>query len=263
LRGHFVDAGTRLGEGAEQVRRAGGANQPASVFADSVLGMFLYQTGRGPEGLALLANARDRITQRLGPAHPRTVDATVLYADLLVAEGRADEAIELVAPFAAEEIPYRPIVETVLGKAFLQKREFSRAESVLQSAIAAFEKRKARRGRWWTEALLTRGELKLAEGQWQAAQLNYDEVIAAIEETGAGAQFAVRARAGAARVALALGDWTAARRHQVQAVAAISDPRVDGLLARYSADLTRLGTCLAEAEKGRPPKPSLKGICAA
>ncbi len=262
VRGEFDDAERRLRSGADKVRRAVGANQPASVYTDTVLGVFLHNTGRGEEGRKLVDEARQRIAQKLGALHPRTVDAQVSYAELLIADGRYDEAIALVTPLINDETPHRAGAEIAWASALLHGRDFASAAAPLKSAIDALEARKARNGRRWTEAMLSRGTLNLLRDDLASAKSDFNVVAAAVAEAGMGPQFVVRVQLGLARVALGARDLRLAQEHLARAEGAASESRVKGRLGILVGEIERVRGCVADVSAGRVAKSlSGKAIC--
>jgi eukaryotic-like serine/threonine-protein kinase len=261
LRGNLADAERRLREGAARVREAGGATQPAGLFADSVLGVFLHSTGKSAEGLALLEAARSRILQKHAWDHPRAADAAILLAELRIADGRVADAEALVAPLTEKDAPYRASAEVVLAKALLKmpKPDFARSEALIGNAIQTLEARKARGSRWWMEAMLLSGNKNLLRESWPAARTDFAQVVTVAAASGIGPQYLARAELGLARAALADEGTAAARARLDRAAAAAGDSRLAGKLPRLDEDVTRVRACIGESEARRGPS---KRMCA-
>jgi eukaryotic-like serine/threonine-protein kinase len=253
MRGDFVEAEPRLREGTRNVQRTGGLQQPASVFAESVLAWFLHMTGRREEGKNLINVARTRIAQKLGDAHPRTIEANLIYAGMLVNEGRSAEAIALVEPYVNLENLSAVNARIVLGSALAQVQvksgEADRARAFLNAGIEAQEARKARNNIWWTEGMLARAELSLAQHNYAAARADFTSILGGTTVNGHGAQYTARVPLGLARVDAAMGDTSAARAHLATADALLSAPQVNGLLAKLSADVQRESDALKQISK--------------
>ncbi len=236
MRGNFVAAEPMLREGAINVRRSGGPQQPASVYAESMLAWFLHMTGRRDEGVKLINDARARIAAKLGPDDPRTSDANIVYAGMLVAEGRFAEAIKIVEPYAAIE-KATVGARVVYGSALARTGEFERALAPLNAALQALDARKARNSLWWSEAMLARTELALAQRNFAAAKKDFNSILAGMKVNGHGAQYTARTYLGLARAEAALGETASARAHLATADSLLRDPQVNGLLSDMSAEL--------------------------
>ncbi len=236
MRGNFVAAEPMLREGAINVRRSGGPQQPASVYAESMLAWFLHMTGRRDEGVKLINDARARIAAKLGPDDPRTSDANIVYAGMLVAEGRFAEAIKIVEPYAAIE-KATVGARVVYGSALARTGEFERALAPLNAALQALDARKARNSLWWSEAMLARTELALAQRNFAAAKKDFNSILAGMKVNGHGAQYTARTYLGLARAEAALGETASARAHLATADSLLREPQVNGLLSDMSAEL--------------------------
>jgi eukaryotic-like serine/threonine-protein kinase len=249
MRGNFVEAEPRLREGTRNVQRTGGLQQPASVYAESVLGWFLHMTGRREEGKNLINVARARIAQKLGDTHPRTIEANLTYAGMLVNEGRLAEVIALVEPYV--NLQNQPVVNAriVLGSALAQSGDVSRARELLNAGISALEARKARNNIWWTEAMLARAELSLAQQNYAAASADFNSVLGGATANGHGAQYTARVHLGLARADAALGDKAAAMAHLTSAETLLNAPQVNGLLTKLSTEVRRESDALKQTPK--------------
>ncbi len=236
MRGNFVAAEPMLREGAINVRRSGGPQQPASVYAESMLAWFLHMTGRRDEGVKLINDARARIAAKLGPDDPRTSDANIVYAGMLVAEGRFAEAIKIVEPYAAIE-KATVGARVVYGSALARTGEFERALAPLNAALQALDARKARNSLWWSEAMLARTELALAQRNFAVAKKDFNSILAGMKVNGHGAQYTARTYLGLARAEAALGETASARAHLATADSLLREPQVNGLLSDMSAEL--------------------------
>ncbi len=259
MRGNFVAAEPMLREGAINVRRSGGPQQPASVYAESMLAWFLHITGRRDEGVKLINAARARISAKLGPDDPRTIDANIVYAGMLVAEGRFADAITIAEPYAEME---KTLVgaQVVYGTALARSGEFERALVPLNAAIEALEARKARNSLWWSEAMLARTELVLARRDFVSSKKDFNLILAGMTMNGHGAQYTARAYLGLARAEAALGETGAARAHLAKADLLLREPQVNGLLAdmgaEVNAEVRRLNYAKTDAvtePAGTPP----------
>jgi len=242
MRGDFVAAEPRLREGTRNVLRSGGLQQPASVYAESMLAWFLHMTGRREEAKALIDTARTRIAEKLGPMHQRVVEANLTYAGMLINEGRFVEAIAIVEPYTditntKNQTPANANI--VLGAALAQSGKHDRARALLNAGISTQEARKARNNIWWIEGMLARAELSLAERDYGAAKADFQSILAGAIINGVGAQYTARAHLGLARAHAALGDTVAAQDHLTRADALLNAPQVNGLLAKLSAEVVR------------------------
>ena len=236
MRGNFIAAEPMLREGAINVRRSGGPQQPASVYAESMLAWFLHMTGRRDEGMRLINDARARIAAKLGPDDPRTSDANIVYAGMLVADERFAEAIKIVEPYAAIE-KATVGARVVYGSALARSGEFERALAPLNAAIETLDARKARNSLWWCEAMLTRTELALARRNFALAKKDFNSILAGMTLNGHGAQYTARTYLGLARAEAALGETASARVHLAKADLLLREPQINGLLADLGAEL--------------------------
>ncbi len=252
MRGDFVAAEPRLRDGTRNVQRTGGLQQPASVFAESMLAWFLHQTGRREEAKDLIDMARTRIAAKLEPTHQRVVEANLTYAGMLINEGRFAEAIAIVEPYThitniKNQSPANANI--VLGAALAQSGETDRARALLNAGISIQEARKARNNIWWIEGMLARAELSLAERDYVAAKADFQSMLAGAVANGVGAQYTARAHLGLARAEAALGDTLAARSHLMRADALLNAPQVNGLLGKLSAEVKRETGALKQISK--------------
>ena len=257
MRGNFVAAEPRLREGTRNVQRTGGLQQPASVFAESTLAWFLHMTGRREEGKNLINVARTRIAQKLDATHPRTIEPNLIYAGMLANEGQFTEAIALVEPYVGLEnisaINARIVMGIALALAQAQTQpkggEADRARAFLNAGINAQEARKARNNIWWTEGMLARAELSLAQLNYAAASADFNAVLSGATVNGHGAQYTARVHLGLARVDAAMGDTVSARTHLASAEALLNAPQVNGMLVMLSADVRREFDALKQISK--------------
>jgi eukaryotic-like serine/threonine-protein kinase len=248
MRGNFVDAEPMLREGTINVKRTGGPEHPSTVYAESMLAWFLHLTGRREEGMRLIDDARARIAQKLGDRDPRTIDANVVYAGMLVVDGRYAEAIAIVEPYAALE-KSTVGARVVLGGALAKSGAFERALPPLNAAIQTLEARKARNNLLWTEAMLARAELLLAQQNYAAASADFNSVLGGATANGHGAQYTARVHLGLARVDVALGNKASAMAHLASAETLLNAPQVNGLLAKLSAEVRRESDALKQTSK--------------
>jgi eukaryotic-like serine/threonine-protein kinase len=249
MRGNFVEAEPRLREGTRNVLRTGGLQQPASVYAEGVLAWFLHMTGRREEGKNLISAARARIAPQLGATHPRTIEANLICAGMLLNEGRFAETIALVEPYVELENISAINARIVLGAALAKSGEADRARAFLNAGIEAQEARKARNNIWWAEGMLARAELSLAQRNYAAASADFNSVLGGATANGHGAQYTARVHLGLARVDAALGDKASAMAHLTSAETLLNAPQVNGLLARLSADVRRESDALKQPAK--------------
>ncbi len=256
LRGNFIDAEPALREGTRNVRRSGGLQQPASAFAESQLAWFLHMTGRREEATNLINEARARMAAKEGNQHSRTIDANVVYAGMLVTEGRFAEAIALLEPHADLNKPGMFPVHVVFGSALAQSsgssvdnRQRDRASSYLNAAINVLEARKARNSQWWTEAMLARAEFAFARRDYVAARADFNAVLAGISTNGYGPQYTARVHLGLARLDRMEGDMVAARAHLASAETLLRSPQVNGLLTTLAAAVRHESDAVKVASK--------------
>jgi tetratricopeptide (TPR) repeat protein len=239
MRGDFVAAEPRLREGTRNVQRTGGLQQPASVYAESMLAWFLHMTGRRDEAKELINTARTRIAVKLGPTHQRVVEANLTYAGMLINEGRFAEAIAIAEPYTNIKNQSPANANIVLGAALAQSGQTDRARALLDAGISIQEARKARNNIWWIEGMLARAELSLAQRDYAAAKADFQSILAGAVVNGVGAQYTARAHLGLARAEAALGDVVAAHNHLTRADVLLNAPQVNGLLGKLSAEVKR------------------------
>jgi eukaryotic-like serine/threonine-protein kinase len=249
MRGDFAAAEPRLRDGTRNVQRTGGLQQPASVYAESMLAWFLHMTGRREEAKELINTARTRIAVKLGPTHQRVVEANLTYAGMLINEGRFSEAVAIVEPYTKIKNQSPANANIVLGAALAQSSETDRARALLNAGISTQEARKARNNIWWIEGMLARAELSLAERDYAAAKADFQSILAGATANGVGAQYTARAHLGLARAEAALGDVVAAHNHLTRADALLSAPQVNGLLAKLGAEVKRETDALKQISK--------------
>jgi eukaryotic-like serine/threonine-protein kinase len=249
MRGNFVEAEPRLRDGTRNVLRTGGLQQPASVYAESMLAWFLHMTGRRDEAKELIDTARTRIAVKLGPTHQRVVEANLTYAGMLINEGRFAEAIAIVEPYTKIKNRSPANANIVLGAALAQSGETDRARALLDAGISIQEARKARNNIWWIEGMLARAELSLAERDYAAAKADFNSISGGAIANDLGAQYTARIHLGLARAEAAQGDVAAAQSHLKRADALLNAPEVNGLLVRLSADVKRETETLKQPTK--------------
>ncbi len=253
MRGHFVNAESMLREGTATLKRTGSPDHTSTIQAESMLAWFLHMTHRREEAAQLINDARARILLRSGNRDPRTIETNVLYAGTLVAEARFSEAIAIAEPYALLE---KDLVSArvVFGSALARSGEFERALPPLNAAIQILEARKARNNLLWTEAMLARAELSLAQHHYAAASADFNSVLAGATVNGHGAQFTARIHLGLARVDAAIGDTAAARTHLASAETLLNAPQVNGMLATLSAEVQRESDALKSDALKHPSK---------
>jgi predicted Zn-dependent protease len=186
--------------------------------------------GRYPRELALIrAGDYSQALQLLLPRAARDVDAAVLAADLLIHDGRLQQAVELLAPHA-DEGRGEPRAAALGARALLRLDRSTEALALLRAARAT------RPGD--AEVQLALGEAALLEGDAALARMAFGAVAEA-SDTGAGApspQQRAEAWLGLGRVSSERESLRAARRELNEALS------IEPGLAAASAELATVDT---------------------
>jgi tetratricopeptide (TPR) repeat protein len=155
--GRFYVAQSRAGDAEQQFRRAL-AMDPQSGAALFNLATLQYLSGRKPEAEQNFKRLAGSSEQMYKP----------LYATYLYREGRRDEAIREFERLAKEDPEDRP-ARTRLVVAYREVNRAPDAEKILDKALKKNPKD--------LDALLQRGEMSLAAGKYEPAEVDLNKVL--------------------------------------------------------------------------------------
>lgn len=193
------------------------------------------------EAEALSRRALAELTVAVGADHPDAGNACATLAEVLLLQGRFEEALPLLDRAVQSCLPWvgeaaaDPIRWRALGlraDALTRLADYSEARAVLDGLLAELDPRSP-------EATVARGSLGVLlrfQGQWTEAEAQYLQVLAATPE---GERCVVLHNL--AGLAAARGDFAASERWARQALATHRDRRT----RRYATDLAGLADALA------------------
>lgn len=142
------------------------------------LGKRLFESGRTPEGLELLRQARDLAFELRGPDDPfHTAHAMLAHGYALARAGKLreglaemQEAIAVRRRHRMDSLYHAQMLESAAG-VVMEMGRYGRAEGMLEEAAAIRERGGQPRGGWsWNHHLAMRIRLHLARGEVDTAQ---------------------------------------------------------------------------------------------